>query len=110
MRTSWYLVTPCFNTQPPEGGWEEAANTLTLPKGFNTQPPEGGWMVGQEVRQAWRSFNTQPPEGGWSKRSYRNEVDDVSTHSRLKAAGILKHVVIDNEDVSTHSRLKAAGH
>ena len=34
------------------------------------------------------SFNTQPPEGGWLGRHARMaEVERVSTHSRLKAAG-----------------------
>ena len=55
-----------FNTQPPEGGWDESqqmservlVSTLSRPKaagkavvlrhehqcGFNTQPPEGGWV------------------------------------------------------------------
>ena len=34
------------------------------------------------------SFNTQPPEGGWAQGIDFFAVDhDVSTHSRLKAAG-----------------------
>ena len=34
------------------------------------------------------SFNTQPPEGGWSICSDgKTLIPDVSTHSRLKAAG-----------------------
>ena len=33
-------------------------------------------------------FNTQPPEGGWRHSTlYYNPVNDVSTHSRPKAAG-----------------------
>ena len=34
--------------------------------GFNTQPPEGGWQ--QYMHQQYRTsrFNTQPPEGGWT--------------------------------------------
>ena len=35
-----------------------------------------------------RSFNTQPPEGGWGGMAlYRAQPCNVSTHSRLKAAG-----------------------
>ena len=36
-----------------------------------------------------QSFNTQPPEGGW-RPLYFCHIDglDVSTHSRLKAAGM----------------------
>ena len=34
-------------------------------------------------------FNTQPPEGGWSKLfSHIKAAKLVSTHSRLKAAGV----------------------
>ena len=33
----------------------------------------------------------------------------VSTHSRLKAAGISTLKILKERDVSTHSRLKAAG-
>ena len=55
------------------------------------------------------SFNTQPPEGGWVG-SYLNKITgDVSTHSRLKAAGISAPKSEGIEYVSTHSRLKAAG-
>ena len=33
-------------------------------------------------------FNTQPPEGGWDGLDKRKFNAHVSTHSRLKAAGI----------------------
>ena len=54
-----------FNTQPPEGGWESTSMDAAIDKGFNTQPPEGGWAKDRVM-------------SGWV---------DVSTHSRLKAAG-----------------------
>ena len=57
----------CFNTQPPEGGWEMLLIHLCQPNCFNTQPPEGGWPL-RHVRILLASgFNTQPPEGGWKK-------------------------------------------
>ena len=37
-------VQQCFNTQPPEGGWEASCRRHTGHGGFNTQPPEGGWV------------------------------------------------------------------
>ena len=56
----------CFNTQPPEGGWFNALSLLRELQGFNTQPPEGGWhTLPLTAVLAW----------------------EVSTHSRLKAAG-----------------------
>ena len=33
------------------------------------------------------SFNTQPPEGGWVVKAVDAKAAEVSTHSRLKAAG-----------------------
>ena len=35
----------CFNTQPPEGGWQPLGEKISLPLCFNTQPPEGGWIL-----------------------------------------------------------------
>ena len=55
------------------------------------------------------SFNTQPPEGGWFKPPYQQMGYKVSTHSRLKAAGVLIPLPCNRFIVSTHSRLKAAG-
>ena len=58
---------------------------------------------------ALMSFNTQPPEGGWTY--YRDILgfEPVSTHSRLKAAGMQICKSQSKPSVSTHSRLKAAG-
>ena len=38
------VVKLCFNTQPPEGGWEVDTGKVVSWQGFNTQPPEGGWF------------------------------------------------------------------
>ena len=43
-------------------------------------------MVNQ-VARLMVSFNTQPPEGGWRVYEKGKQLGDVSTHSRLKAAG-----------------------
>ena len=60
------------------------------------------------VRNA--SFNTQPPEGGWLYHAQRRvQRQQVSTHSRLKAAGFEVLRTKASVNVSTHSRLKAAG-
>ena len=64
MMVGW-LRYSSFNTQPPEGGWDETAAVERRLRCFNTQPPEGGWDLdmGSPARQY--GFNTQPPEGGW---------------------------------------------
>ena len=80
-----------FNTQPPEGGWDETQLSRYDARSFNTQPPEGGWFnklatiwsshlfqhtaarrrlgVTQFSQRSQACFNTQPPEGGWFRRS-----------------------------------------
>ena len=77
---------------------------------FNTQPPEGGWRI-TRWQTIWRvCFNTQPPEGGWDGNGFEDSfLLAVSTHSRLKAAGIDSKSDVLTYGVSTHSRLKAAG-
>ena len=77
---------------------------------FNTQPPEGGWIAESNIPTISTSFNTQPPEGGWASTVAPIRAVAVSTHSRLKAAGISLDGLIGFIGVSTHSRLKAAGH
>ena len=57
----------CFNTQPPEGGWQTQMGDAVRQCRFNTQPPEGGWdvtLLDARTIGVCR-FNTQPPEGGW---------------------------------------------
>ena len=104
-----------FNTQPPEGGWEEKmlmlgpvlVSTHSRPKAagssifeipavrdrFNTQPPEGGWGTRHRPAQCFIGFNTQPPEGGWIILIEPYVLAMVSTHSRPKAAGKCDDVV-----------------
>ena len=77
--------------------------------GFNTQPPEGGWQLVAGGNAAADCFNTQPPEGGWITKLSPIHGCDVSTHSRLKAAGPTASKFRARLLVSTHSRLKAAG-
>ena len=59
-------INPCFNTQPPEGGWSSCRRLSCSVHCFNTQPPEGGWTCLMFCFSAIQPcFNTQPPEGGW---------------------------------------------
>ena len=75
---------------------------------FNTQPPEGGWDGFKRRRWQVIGFNTQPPEGGWALQIYANRRKGVSTHSRPKAAGNREAWSKPENPVSTHSRPKAA--
>ncbi len=76
---------------------------------FNTQPPEGGWDGRFCGRLCVICFNTQPPEGGWYMVAAAPINDTVSTHSRPKAAGLNTFNHYQTPEVSTHSRPKAAG-
>ena len=61
---------------------------------FNSQPREGGWRV-QRVRTACRAnFNSQPREGGWFVKCCHSDFKSISTHSRAKAAGCGKLVLM----------------
>ena len=60
-----YACHCCFNTQPPEGGWDLFLIKPIHHLGFNTQPPEGGWVYNDPILL----------------------IGKVSTHSRPKAAG-----------------------
>ena len=122
----------CFNTQPPEGGWQFKLSACLIPKCFNTQPPEGGWEKPPNITLNASGFNTQPPEGGWAYIGDDGEITIkfqhtaarrrlaiklningtylfVSTHSRPKAAGSGFYPCRTVNQVSTHSRPKAAG-
>ncbi len=59
-------INPCFNTQPPEGGWHTLKMVFAQVVCFNTQPPEGGWSSCRRLSCSVHCFNTQPPEGGWT--------------------------------------------
>ena len=77
----------CFNTQPPEGGWNRPDRAVVLiPVSTHSRLKAAGNMMLQL---------------GMS--------DSVSTHSRLKAAGNFPKFKKKGSKVSTHSRLKAAG-
>ena len=126
------LSKPCFNTQPPEGGWKIKGFGTAVLQSFNTQPPEGGWMMCFLIeytalvsthsrpkaagrlrkRQAtWRqSFNTQPPEGGWFVGLGSILIGFMFQHTAARRrlaqqSQLLPHPI----HVSTHSRPKAAG-
>ena len=78
-----------FNTQPPEGGWGQDKLTL-LPDytvSTHSRPKAAGYSVCRLKRSAI-CFNTQPPEGGWHATGETTACGYVSTHSRLKAAGV----------------------
>ena len=122
----------CFNTQPPEGGWQRFLRPGALHiVSTHSRPKAAGSL--KPLKLSWlKCFNTQPPEGGWIRcplrghtlpgfqhtaarrrlvPCYRDRAPSkgVSTHSRPKAAGRRVEQVANHRFVSTHSRPKAAG-
>ena len=77
----------CFNTQPPEGGWEKILGQ-----------PQGDCV----------STHSRPKAAG-DRMAAKNIRLPVSTHSRPKAAGTVDADTLTAYTVSTHSRPKAAG-
>ena len=101
----------CFNTQPPEGGWNITKFSVTPTRGFNTQPPEGGWAAqfAHLICEGLVSTHSRPKAAGGFIIPASTQVRPVSTHSRPKAAGTCGLPVRRVGVVSTHSRPKAAG-
>ena len=54
---------------------------------FNSQPREGGWSSNNQSIKKRPNFNSQPREGGWAAHAGIAHLDNISTHSRAKAAG-----------------------
>ena len=100
----------CFNTQPPEGGWNHAGGERRGNACFNTQPPEGGWSCCTSRDNRHFGFNTQPPEGGWetAEEFIRLSAGFQHTAARRRLGEDIRQAAM-HEAVSTHSRPKAAG-
>ena len=120
-----------FNTQPPEGGCSIKAD-INNAVGVSTHSrPKAAAANLVKASRLVSCFNTQPPEGGCSLRIFTSSFaakfqhtaarrrllfkdfyfflcDQVSTHSRPKAAAEMMTNSKDDAIVSTHSRPKAA--
>ena len=106
----------CFNTQPPEGGWGKKKSAIEKNRGFNTQPPEGGWCHPADSQTdtklfqhtaARRRLATTSTVCKWliefqhtaarrrlgTARKRGMSIARVSTHSRPKAAGLMRQSV-----------------
>ena len=127
---NWQIVVSTHSRPKAAGSASSCVNTWS--SGFNSQPPEGGWLSQLAKASILCRFNSQPPEGGWvcliaraineatfqltaARRRLvfgsivRPAFNDVSTHSRPKAAGSVIKRLKRYVKVSTHSRPKAAG-
>ena len=76
---------------------------------FNTQPPEGGWDSDIKRRLTALVSTHSRPKAAGQLRVHMGAAIRVSTHSRPKAAGFLSFRFKKLFFVSTHSRPKAAG-
>ena len=99
-----------FNSQPPEGGWDDSLFRRTLSNKFQLtaarrrlDDPSHGLAdvftfqltaarrrlvaLYTVLNYSQHGFNSQPPEGGWAMSPPIRYWPIVSTHSRPKAAG-----------------------
>ena len=111
---SYQRWTDCFNTQPPEGGWDAQIGRGQPLKGFNTQPPEGGWAIPVYKRHDNLSVSTHSRPKA-AEAVHQNHVGIVSCRFQHTAARrrlgwpMLCRWTWPGTSVSTHSRPKAAG-
>ena len=106
----WDIKLCGFNTQPPEGGWDKGiprfhrspVSTHSRPKAagrfrlfglctdcFNTQPPEGG-CTGNFWADCVGQFQHTAARRRLTEQGIRQYADNVSTHSRPKAAASIR--------------------
>ena len=84
---------PVSTHSRPKAAAARTTPSTPSPPGFNTQPPEGGCKVGITALPGLFCFNTQPPEGGCLMEALIFLDNEVSTHSRPKAATELSIIV-----------------
>ena len=81
-------IKPCFNTQPPEGGWVFGRTVVYNRRSFNTQPPEGGWWLDNFFLMRDFLFQHAAARRRLGRSRWRRWwANRVSTRSRPKAAG-----------------------
>ena len=102
---------PCFNTQPPEGGWKGRLKRPIMRFCFNTQPPEGGWQSQSWLPRLHRSVSTH----SHPKVAGRRNTSACRTAARFQHTATRRWLVLGfvtavaEIPVSTHSHPKVAG-
>ena len=55
-----------FNSQPPEGGWQNVEGpSIRLAVSTHSRPKAAGYAATSRYG-TYSGFNSQPPEGGWT--------------------------------------------
>ena len=111
-----FILTGRFNIgrvsthSRPKAAGRLSGGDVVLSECFNTQPPEGGWTLDQIETEFISSFNTQPPEGGWKITHTHPKRCFVFQHTAARRRlGHARQCLVSRIVVSTHSRPKAAG-
>ena len=82
-----YLVgLPVSTHSRPKAAAQTGCRAWRARQCFNSQPPEGGCGQRYDQRPFRYRFNSQPPEGGCAEAFKAALANEVSTHSRPKAA------------------------
>ena len=104
------LSTRVSTHSRPKAAGRLSGGDVVLSECFNTQPPEGGWAHRRMCRKTeWLVSTHSRPKAAGATPYGAYETLPVSTHSRPKAAGIAERLIQFRIEVSTHSRPKAAG-
>ena len=102
------VLSECFNTQPPEGGWLGIPSPVTdfdvmfqhtaarrrlalalrrfaavCTVSTHSRPKAAGAFAVGLYRQQF-GFNTQPPEGGWEKIPEGHTINDMFQHTAAR--------------------------
>ena len=68
----------------PKAAGRTGAGRHPAQRGFNTQPPEGGWQNQYRTGKNAAGFNTQPPEGGWFRSGGQYPVIGMFQHTAAR--------------------------
>ena len=67
MYMGYNCIYHSFNTQPPEGGWDDGRGIPTAMNVSTRSRPKAAGPLSGKILTGRQGFNTQPPEGGWEK-------------------------------------------
>ena len=79
---AFVLIKDCFNTQPPEGGWQNTKIEHIDQTNVSTHSRlKAAGSIPSKSRANPPCFNTQPPEGGWSSHAQNKILDQQFQHT-----------------------------
>ena len=78
------LRAACFNTQPPEGGWDTVIVRAPEVLVSTHSRPKAAGPAAVQTPPNTNGFNTQPPEGGWRPKSVMLDPGSAFQHTAAR--------------------------